>query len=312
MRLRGGAILTGVQQPDVAMKANQRRSRRRRLWLRVAALGAIIAAVGIYPFVATLQTKRDEFRVREWIESKGGYTLTGPVSESHMERWATKTLGHHDETPVTFVGIVNSKVTKSDIARIGRLKHLHSLDLEGCDVSPAALVAISHLNLAGLHLPSTNVDDNAIATICQMSSLCELDLSSTAVTAEGFDDLQQLKQLTALFLDDTHISNLSPLSSLTTLKCLRLGNTQVTDLSPLANLSRLRELFVHNTEVKDLSPLRELTELQHLGVWGTPACDLTPLTSLAKLQQLAIADTAVSDEQVAKFQEALPDCKIVR
>ena len=50
-----------------------------------------------------------------------------------------------------------------------------------------------------------------------------------------------LSQLQILYLDQTQVSDLSPLSALSQLQSLYLDQTQVSDLSPLSALSQLQE-----------------------------------------------------------------------
>ena len=65
-----------------------------------------------------------------------------------------------------------------------------------------------------------------------------------------------------LDLDNTQVSDLSPLAALHQLEVLELNNTPVSDLSPLAALHQLERLELHNTQVSDYSPLAHLTELR--------------------------------------------------
>lgn len=88
---------------------------------------------------------------------------------------------------------------------------------------------------------------------------------------------------------DSTISDLSPFVKLTELRGIMLDGTPVTDLSPLAKLKKLEGLFINRTKVTDLSPLRTLSKLSLLRVAGTP----------------------VSDEEIAKLQKALPECRII-
>ena len=52
-----------------------------------------------------------------------------------------------------------------------------------------------------------------------------------------------------LWLDDTEVSDLSPLIGMESLSQLRLARTEVSDLSPLAGLTRLRSLDLNGTKV---------------------------------------------------------------
>ena len=89
-----------------------------------------------------------------------------------------------------------------------------------------------------------------------------------------------------------------------------LSNTQVVDLAPISKLTRLQGLELNNTPVSDLTPLASLKNLWQLLLHGTQVRDVTPLASLKNLEVLNLSDTLVSEEQVKKLQQALPNCKI--
>ena len=106
---------------------------------------------------------------------------------------------------------------------------------------------------------------------------------------------QVLTQLNILYLSNTQVTDLSPLTVLTHLNILYLSNTQVTDLSPLSVLTQLKELYLSNTQVTDLSPLSVLTQLNSLDLSNTQVTDLSPLTVLTQLNSLYLSNTQVTD-----------------
>jgi hypothetical protein len=50
---------------------------------------------------------------------------------------------------------------------------------------------------------------------------------------------------------------------------VNLDNTQMSDLSPLAEMKHLKVLFIFHTQVSDLSPLAELKNLERLKLFNT-------------------------------------------
>ncbi len=62
--------------------------------------------------------------------------------------------------------------------------------------------------------------------------------------------------------------------------------------------------------VSDLAPLTKLKSLQALGLSHTAGLDLTPLAKLNSLRFLDLLDTQVSEEQITKIQQALPNSRI--
>ena len=51
-----------------------------------------------------------------------------------------------------------------------------------------------------MHLPNSLITDAVIATLLQLSELEELNISNTAVTAQGLELLQQFPKLRSLFV----------------------------------------------------------------------------------------------------------------
>jgi hypothetical protein len=98
--------------------------------------------------------------------------------------------------------------------------------------------------------------------------------------------------LTALYLDSTPVSNLSPLNK--RLEALHLQHTKVTNLSALESLKALKELYIDSTEVSSLAPLKML-QLAVLTCDHTQVSDLTPLEDMRSLKTVSCVHTAVSD-----------------
>ena len=107
--------------------------------------------------------------------------------------------------------------------------------------------------------------------------------------------LTGLSALHTLWLNQTQVSDLTPLAGLSALRTLLLTQTQVSDLSPLAGLSALRTLLLTQTQISDLTPLAGLSALRSLWLNQTQVSDLTPLAGLSALQTLDLTQTQVSD-----------------
>ena len=78
----------------------------------------------------------------------------------------------------------------------------------------------------------------------------------------------ELKNLTSLSLENTQVSDLSPLAELKNLKVLWLKHTQVSDLTPLAELKNLEWLNLRSTQVSG----EQLQKLQQ----ALPNCEIFP------------------------------------
>jgi len=85
--------------------------------------------------------------------------------------------------------------------------------------------------------------------------------------------------LAVLYMENTKVTDLTPLSTLSKLMDLNLRGNPVTNLAPLATLTNLRILYLSGTGVTDFGPLRNLTKLHHLELIGVSA-DREPLRCL--------------------------------
>ena len=87
------------------------------------------------------------------------------------------------------------------------------------------------LDVVGVYLGGTQVNDAGLAHLQGMTQLGVLHLGDTQVSDAGVAHLRGLTQLEVLLLDDTQVSDagLADLGGLTELRVLSLCNTQITD-----------------------------------------------------------------------------------
>jgi len=152
-----------------------------------------------------------------------------------------------------------------------------------CDLSSLHTLNISHFpegeglfplnglssditrSLKNISFYSCDIDDVAILSGCDLSSVEELKLSR-----------------------NPYLSDLSSLrgSNLSSLKYLYLGDTNISDLSPLCECMQLvlEELDLFEAPIEDLSPLSllDLSQLaQRINLVGSKVSDLSPLENIS-------------------------------
>lgn len=108
-------------------------------------------------------------------------------------------------------------------------------------------------------------------------------------------EIADLDALGNLVLNNTAVSDLSPIAGLGALDKLHLDQTAVTDLSPVADLTKLTSLLLNGSPVLDLSPIKGLTRLKVLSFGGCPVSNLSHLAGLKQLEWLQLINTAVTD-----------------
>jgi hypothetical protein len=144
--------------------------------------------------------------------------------------------------------------------------------LRETEVTDDQLSSISELTkLEKLDLNNNPVSDEGISHLNGLTALKHLDLTKTEVTDTGFSLLlPNLSQLETLILEETPItdSGLAALSQLANLQTLDLTGTKVSDagLIQLAGLSNLRSLKYGNTGItqQGFAQLRNLSEFGNM------------------------------------------------
>jgi hypothetical protein len=123
-------------------------------------------------------------------------------------------------------------------------------------------------------------------------------VEGTAITAEGLRALVPLQNLVEL-----RVGN-----------CQKLSAEDFVELLP--GFSRLRKLDLASSPIRmeTAEVLATLTNLVELNLFGTPIGDqeLALLPDLRRLKTIILQATRVTDEGVAAFELAHPQCKVER
>lgn len=128
-----------------------------------------------------------------------------------------------------------------------------------------------------------------------------------------WERLQYFPDLLAIDVGHNNVSDLSFLTNFPGLKRLICVDSQrhVTDLTPLKDLKELEYIELFMQDITDLSPLADHTKLLDLNLCHNNITDLSPLYSCTALERLHISyNPNLTDEEVAKLQEKLPNCVI--
>ena len=135
---------------------------------------------------------------------------------------------------------------------------------------------------------------------------CPAGLKSLCINAYSLESLEPLRgcpELESLeLMRATQIMDLSPLASCARLKCLRMNNSPVTDLSPLSSMPLLEVLDLFNcSDIKSLDPLSRLKNLRDLSCIDIdPETSLLPLASCNGLKELMCNRNSVDLEELKK------------
>ncbi len=277
-----------------------------RSFLRFTVRGLIVVVLIIGGwlgwYVRSVRIQRDavaaieKSRGRVWYHwQKTGGHAPNPAEQPSWPKSLVDRLGVDYFGHITQVVVARGGASDRVLARIGQLRHLEDLAIDGTFTD----AGLSHLQ--SLH------------------DLRILVLISPIVTDEGLMHLERLSNLEALELF-CHVGDagLAHLKNLTRLETLGLAETAITDagLVHLKRLTKLSSLSLSGTQVTDagLAHLKNLTSLQTLGLGETTITDagLVHLEGLTKLSVLSLEHTQVTDAGVKSLQKALPSLKIRR
>jgi Leucine-rich repeat (LRR) protein len=129
-----------------------------------------------------------------------------------------------------------------------------------------------------------------LSPLAGLKELLDVNLERT-----GIRSLESLGSPPKLMMVHVGASPLVSLSAdLTALVRLELQDTEVTDLSPLAGHQNLAELSVSDSPLADLTPLSSVGSLQAFTAYDTAIAEVAPLGQLPLLELLIVKDSQIT------------------
>jgi Leucine-rich repeat (LRR) protein len=112
---------------------------------------------------------------------------------------------------------------------------------------------------------------------------------------ESLLGVEKLTELSALFLEENNISDISPLQDLVKLETLNLTNNRIAELSPLSELKDLTFLMLGGNKISDLRPISSLLGIEVLWLDNNEVVDVSALVRMEQLKVLALYNNVISD-----------------
>ena len=192
----------------------------------------------------------------------------------------------------------------SDISPLASLNKLEYLNIETnniLDISPLSAI----YSLTGLSMGNNPIED--FSPIESLSSLQSLAIILLSLTDADIGFLENLPQLTELWISRNSITDLSPIQGMVNLGSLFAYDNKISNISPLANMAQLSYLGIWNNRINDLSPISNLTSLIYLNCSDNLITDISLLSNLINLQELHISGNLISSivELSQSSQESL-------
>jgi internalin A len=91
-----------------------------------------------------------------------------------------------------------------------------------------------------------------------LKKMDRLDISHTLVGDDQFKSVGALVNVTELTMDETNVSDLTPVANMKKLERLSIKKTQVKSLAPLSQLKSMKFLYIADTPLTDITPVQPL------------------------------------------------------
>ena len=196
------------------------------------------------------------------------------------------------------------RITEGDIIYLlHRFPNLRAVNLTGINITINIMHELRELRRLTTLILNTNITDEMVRELQDMTQLQHLDLGNARVTDGIADVLRDMRQLQHLDLHGTQVTDViaDALSKMTQLQYLNLSGTRVGDriVAALRGMTQLQHLDLGNTRVTDViaDALSKMTQLQYLDLGYTQVTDgiADALSNMTRLQCLDLHNIRVTD-----------------
>lgn len=203
----------------------------------------------------------------------------------------------------------NNPITS--LTGLNRLRGLETLDLSFTGLRDGMLRSL--YDLGSLRL--LNIEDNpelsgdAVRQLEELLPYCSIRHSPLSYSVMLGDVLYE-PDTGYVDITGTGITSIDGIEELTKLETAYLGSNFISDVSPLQGLLNLRSLDLSNNMVYDISPLWTLSGLEYLNLSNNGIESVDALVGMSSLRHLDLSGNPISEEDIDRLREFLPDCRI--
>lgn len=184
-----------------------------------------------------------------------------------------------------------------DIASVNSLSTIEFLDLFNMEIINTEALKNAKV-MSQLTLANCVCSDSFIQDIQSIKKLESLRLDNTPVP--DYNALSKLKSLQHLSIHNIPLSDASFLSGMKKVYYLDLSGTGLQDLSSVYKLKKLEYLYLENNGISNVDGIEALVELRHLFVNGNRLTDLSPIYNLPKIEELVAYNNPLEDITMLK------------
>lgn len=195
---------------------------------------------------------------------------------------------------------ITNIMTKERIFEIIRIHHFsNSNDFEfECNNEGE----LTYLSVCDKNWPENcSLIDNLIDLISEFKALKYLYIDLEHYKITNVDTLKSLKHLESLYIyNETEITSLSFLDSVSSLTSICIENSEIKDISPLYRHTTLREITLKNAKITDVSGLYKLKQLTTLTLSNNHISRLGELPWSETIKSVNLANNKIKDLNVLK------------
>ncbi|MFN1219492.1 leucine-rich repeat domain-containing protein [Chryseobacterium kwangjuense] len=191
---------------------------------------------------------------------------------------------------------------------VSSFKNLESLEIDVDDLVIDHFNEISDLkHLKTLHIECDTKVSN-LDFLSRMEHLQHLYIQSSHIN--DLTGIERHHKLTALFLGNTAIRDLNPLRGLADLEQVGIFHSRIEDINCLKDLKNLRIINLQNNNIKDLSVFSEMKDIQHLDLSFNQIGDIDSVKDNVNLMSLNISNNEIEDVSVIRNFQNLNDLSL--
>ncbi len=243
-----------------------------------------------------------------------GYTVGGVIEEvtfadSAMDAYIRQMLKLEAGSRILTSDLWNVKnlVLPAEVIDYSDLQffpYVTSLTIENSSV--ASLQILSSLStLTELTIRNTAVSAPDLAVIAGLPNLTRLTLAGCRLSS--IDKLSSAGKLTYLDLSENTIKNIAALASMSALEELNLSKNALTSLADLGALDLLKKLDVSYNSLSSVAPVSRCVNLEELNVSQNELTSLSGVESLKKLYRLDAGYNQLLEADVLSGNSALTE-----
>lgn len=204
--------------------------------------------------------------------SVGSYTIGGVIepvtfADEAVEAAVRKLLGYRDKDviytndlwQITEFTLPQETKTCEDL-----IKFTHLEVVSGTKITADLSLLSSISTLRELHISGSHISADELTAIGSLVGLQKLSLADCGLST--VTPLQQLNGLTYLDLNDNSVRNITPLSGMTMLQQLHMRGNALVSLDAMSNLVKLEVLDISYNSIRSLAPITGCTALKELNV----------------------------------------------